>query len=268
MTKVHVAHGDQRVSFSADIVVAAAGAINSAALLLRSRSQQHPDGLGNRSGVVGRHYMCHNNSAFIALTMARNPTRFQKTLGLNDFYHASENTPALGHIQMLGKADGGVLAANLPPVVPLALLDRLAHHSIDFWLMSEDLPKPENRVEVDADGVIRLSYFPNNLAAHAALDQKLRKVLDSAQPHRSLLPSQGFFSMRIPLTGVAHQCGTVRFGRDPTCSVLDINCRAHEVDNLYVVDGSFVPSSGAVNPTLSIIANALRVGDVIAERLR
>lgn len=268
VTKVHVARGDERLAFSADIVVVAAGAINSAALLLRSRNGQHPEGLGNRSGVVGRYYTCHNNSAFIALTMAKNPTRFQKTLGLSDFYHASENAPALGHIQMLGKADGGVLAANLPPGVPKALLDRVAHHSIDFWLMSEDLPKPENRVAVDADGVIRLSYVPNNLAAHAALDQKLREVLERAQPHRSLLPRQMFFSMRIPITGVAHQGGTVRFGRDPASSALDINCCSHEVDNLYVVDNSFAPSSGAVNPTLTIIANALRVGDVIAERLR
>lgn len=265
---VQVSHNGESHTFKADIVVLACGAINSAALLLRSRNERHPRGLANGSGVVGRHYMCHNNSAFIALTAARNPTRFQKTLGLNDFYHARDGAPALGHIQMLGKADGGVLGANLPGIVPQALLDKIAHHTIDFWIMSEDLPKPENRVEVDRDGTIRLSYTPNNLAAHSQLDAKLRELLTRAQPRKSFMPDRAFFSMKIPLSGVAHQGGTVRFGRDPATSALDTECRAHEVDNLYVVDNSFIPSSGAVNPSLTIIANALRVGDVIRERLR
>lgn len=265
---VQVRQGDKHLSFAASIVVISTGAINSAALLLRSANERHPNGLANGSGVVGRHYMCHNSSAFMALTTAKNPTRFQKTLGLNDFYHAQDGAPPLGSIQMLGKVDGGVLRAQAPGIVPTALLDHVAQHSIDFWLMSEDLPKPDNRVEVDADGVIRLSYAPNNLAAHSQLDARLREVLTRAQPKKSFLPNRAFLSMKIPLSGVAHQGGTVRFGRDAATSALDVNCRAHELDNLYVVDNSFIPSSGAVNPTLTIIANALRVGDVITQRLR
>jgi len=267
VTTLQVRHGKESLSLTANIVVVACGAINSAALLLRSRSARHPHGLANGSDAVGRHYMCHNNSGFIALTAPRNPTRFQKTLGLNDFYHGRDGDPPLGHIQMLGKADGATLGAQLPPGVPTTLLDAIGRHTIDFWLMSEDLPKPDNRVEIDSDGTIRLSYRPNNVAAHRKLDARLRDVLSRAQRQKYFLPDRAYFSMRIPLAGVAHQCGTVRFGRDPKSSALDVNCRAHEVDNLYVVDGSFVPASAAVNPTLTIIANALRVGDVIRERL-
>ena len=272
VTVVHARCGEDQLKFTADIVVVSAGAINSAALLLRSHGERHPDGLANGSGVVGRHYMCHNNSAFMALTAAPNPTRFQKTLGLNDFYHAQGGAPPLGHIQMLGKTDGGVLRPNVPAILsgltPEALLDQVARHSVDFWIMSEDLPRPDNRVEVDGDGTIRLSYTPNNLAAHRQLDARLRDVLTRAQPRKSFLPDRAFLSKRIGLSGVSHQGGTVRFGDDPATSALETNCRAHEVDNLYVVDNSFVPSVGAVNPTLTIIANALRVGDVIRERLR
>ncbi len=268
VTAVQVDHDGESRRLTADLFVVACGAINSAALLLRSANERHPAGLANASGVVGRHYMCHNNSAFIALMAARNPTRFQKTLGLNDFYFADGERPALGHIQMLGKADGGVLAAQAPRGVPGAVLDKVAQHSIDFWLMSEDFPDSDNRVELDADGRIRLSYAPNNRSAHRLLDAKLRDLLTRTQRRKSFIPDRAFFSQRIPLSGVAHQAGTIRFGRDPALSALDVDCRAHEVDNLYVVDNSFVPSSSAVNPTLTIIANALRVGDVIAGRLQ
>ena len=268
VTAVEVTVDGAPATFSAEFVVLSCGAINSAALLLRSHNDRHPAGLANGSGVVGRHYMCHNNSALIALGLACNTTRFQKTLGLNDFYLPAADQPALGHIQMLGKADGGVLGAQLPQLVPTALLDQVAHHSLDFWIMSEDLPRADNRVTIDADGVLRLSYVPNNVAAHRALGGCLRDLLTRAQPRKSFIPDRAFFTAPVPLMGVAHQCGTVRFGHDPASSALDVNCRAHEVDNLYVVDNSFVPSSGAVNPTLTIIANALRVGDVIAERLR
>jgi len=144
---------------------------------------------------------------------------------------------------------------------------KLAHHALDFWLTSEDLPNPENRVIVDRNGGIRLHYTPSNLGPHEQLTKQLRHLLDNigCEPH--LLPQNAYFGKRLPIAGTGHQNGTVRFGHDPQTSALDINCRAHELDNLYVVDASFFPSSAAVNPTLTIIANALRVGDHLLDRL-
>ncbi len=268
VTAVHARAGAELETYMADIVVVAGGAINSAALLLRSINAQHPHGLANSSGVVGRYYMCHVNCAVVALMRKPNPTRFQKTFGLNDFYNESGagNAP-LGHIQMLGKLDGGQLRPQTPFPVPRRLLDTFANHTIDFWLISEDLPDPDNRVTIDSKGTIQLSYRPNNLAAHGELRRRFQQTLSDASHAMAVLPERAYLGQRIPLSGVAHQCGTVRFGRDPANSALDVNCRAHDVDNLYVVDGAFFPSSGAVNPTLTIIANSLRVGDVIAERL-
>jgi len=254
--------------YRTDIVVVACGAINSAALLLRSASWMHPDGLANGSGVVGRHYMCHTNSALIAISRTPNPTRFQKTLGLNDFYYRSDDWEfPLGHIQMLGKTDATIFEGESHHLLPGLAAGKLASHALDFWLTSEDLPRPDNRVAVDRDGGIRLHYTPNNLEAHDRLTRKLRHLLNhiGCEPH--LLPQNAYFGKRIPIAGTGHQNGTIRFGHDPADSALDIDCRAHEVDNLYVVDGSFFPSSAAVNPTLTIIANALRVGDHLLERL-
>ena len=268
VTAVQARCGTEPETYAADIVVVACGAINSAALLLRSANDPHPNGLANSSGVVGRHYMCHINSAVAGLMRARNPTRFQKTFGLNDFYNGDgESKVPLGHIQMLGKLDGAQLAPQAPIPVPRRLLDAVAHHTIDFWLISEDLPQPENRVTIDPTGAIRLSYQANNLGAHRQLRRRFQQALKSANHPMPLLSRRAYIGQQIPLSGVAHQCGTVRFGRDPASSALDITCRAHAVDNLYVVDSAFLPSSSAVNPTLTIVANALRVGDVIAERL-
>jgi choline dehydrogenase-like flavoprotein len=143
----------------------------------------------------------------------------------------------------------------------------MAKHSLDFWLTSEDLPDPNNRVALDRDGQITLSYTPNNLEGHKRLTAKLEYLLQHLDCERHLLPRNLFVGQRIPLAGVAHQNGTIRFGRDPHTSALDVNCKAHELDNLYVVDASFFPSSGAVNPALTIMANALRVGDHILERI-
>ena len=261
VTAVHVTRGDEKFECRANIVVVSAGAINSAALLLRSVADSHPLGIANRSGVVGRHYMCHISSAVLALMPARSNVRFQKTVGLNDFYGSD------GHIQLLGKTDANQLAGDAPIWAPRSAFAELARHSIDFWLMSEDLPDPDNRVTIGPDGTIRLKYTPNNLEAHGRLRRKFEKALNSAAGP-TILPRRAYLGHRIPLSGVAHQNGTVRFGADPNTSALDRNCRAHDVDNLYVVDGSFFVSSGAVNPTLTIIANALRVGDVITERLQ
>jgi len=268
VTRVVVERGGEQLIFSGDIVVSSCGAINSAALLLRSASDRHPDGLANGSGVVGRHYMGHINSVLLAISKTPNPTVFQKTLALNDFYYGTNGFEyPMGHISFVGKLDAVALSAGAPPFVPGLTLDVMAKHSLDFWLTSEDLPDPENRVTLDRSGNIVLSYTPNNGEGHARLIKKLESLLEhlDMQPH--LVPRNLFVGNRIPLAGVAHQNGTIRFGNDPATSALDRNCKAHELDNLYVVDGSFFPSSGAVNPALTIMANAMRVGDHILERL-
>jgi choline dehydrogenase-like flavoprotein len=269
VTAVEVARGGETLRVRGDVVVVACGAINSAALLLRSANAQHPHGLGNRSGVVGRHYMCHNNSAVLAISRHENGTVFQKTIALNDFYFGADDSPfPLGHISMVGKSDKLLLKAGAPPFAPGFVLDKMAKHAIDFWLTSEDLPDPDNRVTLTGDGQIQLSYAPNNTQAHDRLLAKLKAMMKriGCEEH-TFFDATLYLGKKIPLAGVAHQCGTVRFGDDPATSALDVNCKAHDVDNLYVVDGSFFPSSAAVNPALTIMANALRVGDHLQARL-
>jgi choline dehydrogenase-like flavoprotein len=270
------ANGTSTERFTADVVVVSAGAINSAALLLRSASDTHPNGLANGSDVVGRHYMGHINSVLLAISRCPNPTTFQKTLALNDFYFGSpEWEHPMGHISFVGKLDGVALSAGAPPFAPGWTLEKMAAHSLDFWLTSEDLPDPENRVTVDREGRIVLAYRPNNEEGHKRLTKKLEQLMNQQRAcpihghdcHMGLFSRNLFLGQRIPLAGVAHQNGTIRFGNDPKTSALNVHCRAHEVDNLYVVDGSFFPSSGAVNPALTIMANALRVGDHLLERL-
>src|SRR5581483_7324134 len=252
----------QREMFTADIVVASCGAINSAALLLRSANDRHPNGLANSSGVVGRHYMGHVNSVLLAISKTPNPTIFQKTLAVNDFYFGDESFPyPMGHISFVGKLDAVALSAGAPSIVPGVTLELMATHALDFWLTSEDLPDPNNRVTLDRDGNIVLSYTPNNEGGHKRLIKKLEVLLQHLDMHPHLVPRNLFARNRIPLAGVAHQNGTARLGSDPRTSALDPNCKAHDLDNLYVVDASFFPSSGAVNPALTIMANALRVGD-------
>jgi choline dehydrogenase-like flavoprotein len=270
VTGVEVERDGERFTASADVVVVSAGAVNSAALLLRSASDAHPDGLANRSGVVGRHYMCHLNSMLLAVSREPNPTAFQKTWGLNDFYNPSEEFAfPMGHISMIGKADASVLRAGAPRIVPGMTLEIMANHTLAFWLTSEDLPDPDNRVQLDPDGGIALHYTPNNEEGHRRLVAKLKSLLKAMRCHDDhLIPLNAYIPARIPLAGVAHQNGTVRFGDNPATSALDRDCKAHDLDNLYVVDGSFFPSSSAVNPALTIIANALRVGDHLTARLR
>jgi choline dehydrogenase-like flavoprotein len=276
VTRVLVRRAGALEAYAADIVVVSAGAINSAALLLRSASDRHPRGLANGSGVVGRHYMGHVNSVLMAISKCPNPTIFQKTLAVNDFYFGSADWPfPMGHISFVGKLDAETLRAGAPAIAPGWTLDLMARHSLDFWLTSEDLPDPDNRVALDRNGTIVLSYRPNNEHAHARLVMKLKDAMARQTKcgvhghdcHVGLFGRNLFLGQRIPLAGVAHQNGTVRFGLDPSTSALDVSCRAHEVDNLYVVDASFFPSSAAVNPALTIIANALRVSDHLIERL-
>src|SRR5215831_16185106 len=264
-------------AYSADIVVVSAGAINSAALLLRSASDKHPRGLANGSDVVGRHYMGHVNSVLMAISKCPNPTVFQKTLAVNDFYFGSEDwTYPMGHISFVGKLDGETLKGGAPALTPGWTLDLMARHSLDFWLTSEDLPDPNNRVTLDTNAGIVLSYSPNNEEGHKRLIAKLKELMQQQtkckvhghECHEGLFSRNLFVGQRIPLAGVAHQVGTVRFGNDPKTSALDVNCKAHDVDNLYVVDGSIFCSSGAVNPALTIMANALRVGDHLIQRMK
>jgi choline dehydrogenase-like flavoprotein len=262
--------------YSADIVVVSGGAINSAALLLRSANDKHPNGLANSSDVVGRHYMGHVNSVLLAVSKCPNPTVFQKTLAVNDFYFGSEdwNYP-MGHISFVGKLDGVTLSAGAPAITPGFTLDLMAKHSLDFWLTTEDLPDPNNRVTLDRNGNIVLSYTPNNVEVHKRLQAKLKDLMNQQRKcdihggecHQGLFSRNLYLGQQIPLAGVAHQNGTIRFGHDPKTSALDANCKAHDVDNLYVVDGSFFPSSSAVNPALTIMANALRVGDHLLDKL-
>ena len=262
------------VRLSADIVVVSCGAVNSAALLLRSRSSAFPNGLANSSDVVGRYYMRHNNLALMGVSKEPNPTKFQKTLALNDWYLGADDWDyPLGGIQMLGKSDTEQIRANAPrwagKVSPGMPFEVLAHHAVDFWLCGEDLPQSENRVTLEQDGQIKLTLDQNNnVEGVKRLLHKLEGMLGELgmHPHR-LIDHSIYLHKGMPIGATAHQAGTVRFGTDPINSALDMNCKAHDLDNLYVVDTSFFPSIGAVNPSLTAIANALRVGDHIAERL-
>lgn len=249
-------------SFSARIVVLAAGAINSAALLLASKQAAWPNGLANGNDLVGRHYMCHRNSVCVALDPRReNPTVFQKTLAINDFYEDSGDPDfpfALGHIQNLGKITPAILSAQREHW-PEFFAAAVARHSVDWWLTTEDLPDPQNRVTLDADDGIRVHYTPNNVVVHDRLLAAWKKIL-----HRIGYPLVKTQTMAIE--AVAHQVGTLRFGHDPATSVLNTDCRANGVDNLYVVDASFMPSIGAVNPSLTVMANALRVAEHLRAR--
>ncbi|HEX8288871.1 MAG TPA: GMC family oxidoreductase [Pyrinomonadaceae bacterium] len=275
ISAVSVERNGELEKYSADVVIVSCGAINSAALLLRSANDKHPNGLANRSDQVGRNYMGHVNSVVLAVSKCPNPTIFQKTLAVNDYYFGDENFRyPMGHISFVGKLDGVTLSAGAPAIAPGFTLDLMAKHSLDFWLTTEDLPRPENRVTLNKNGEIVLSYTPNNIEAHNQLQKRLKNLMNNQRKcdihggecHQGIFSRNLYLGQQIPLAGVAHQNGTVRFGDNPQTSVLDRYCKAHDVDNLYVVDGSFFPSSSAVNPALTIIANALRVGDHLLER--
>jgi choline dehydrogenase-like flavoprotein len=267
-----VVDGDEgEETLSADIVVVSCGAANSARLLLMSANERHPNGLANGSDQVGRNYMFHNSQAVLALSREPNPTIFQKTLGVNDFYFSAPDYEyPLGNIQMVGKSQAPMFRGEKPGETALApswTLRDVANHAIDFWLSTEDLPKPDNRVTVDGDGAITLSYRASNDEPKERLFERLKSMLSGLDMHHHLLPHHAYLRNEIPVAGCAHQAGTCRFGADPSASVLDVNCKAHEVDNLYVVDTSFFPSIGAVNPALTAMANALRVGDHLLDRI-
>jgi choline dehydrogenase-like flavoprotein len=259
-------------TFSADLVAVACGAANTARLLLQSANDKHPNGLANGSDQVGRNFMFHDSVAVLALSREENPTVYQKTLGLNDFYFGSDGFDfPLGNIQMVGKSQAPMFRGEKPGETKLApqwTLERVARHAIDFWLSTEDLPKPDNRVSVDREGKLTLSYSETNAEAKKQLYKKLQSLLGELDLNPGhLFHRFAYMKTDIPAAGCAHQAGTCRFGNDAATSALNTDCRAHEVDNLYVVDTSIFPSIGAVNPALTAMANAMRVGDHLLERM-
>ena len=272
VTAVELERDGEPLQVSGDVVVVSCGAANSARLLLLSANDQHPRGLANGSDQVGRNYMFHNSKAMVALAHEPNPTIFQKTVAINDWYFGDDDFPhPMGNIQMTGKTNGAIMKGYAPLetfMMPGWSMEKIAEHAIDFWMSSEDLPDPDNRVTVTSSGQIQLHYSFNNLTASQRLVNRLESILDRLYLRNHLVERQIYIANSMGIAAVGHQAGTCRFGTDPTSSVLDLHCKAHELDNLYVVDTSFMPSIGAVNPSLTAIANALRVGTHLIERLR
>jgi choline dehydrogenase-like flavoprotein len=267
--------GETRV-FCGDLVVVSCGAVNSSALLLRSANDKHPRGLANNSsGLVGRNLMKHVLGSLVGVsTLKPNPSKFQKTMAINDFYWGEPGYDfPMGNIQLMGKTVIEGLRGYEDKYAPLTI-EEVAKNSIDWWLTTEDLPDPKNQVRVEGDERIVIDYTENNAEPFDRLTERWKGILKEigcgchiVPQANYFTPRSGYFTTKMPMHSLGHQTGTCKFGDDPTASVLDLNCRAHDVDNLYVVDGSFFVSSGAVNPTLTIIANALRVGDHLLERL-
>ena len=288
-------------TYSANLFCLCAGAINSAVLLLASAGDRHPTGLANESDQVGRNFMYHQADAILALGTQSNADSYTKTWGTNDFY-LKDPDPAypfpLGQVQPIGSFHHEMMKGDAPPLTPGFVLEKMKQHAVPWWLTTEDLPDPNNRVTLenstpsteglspspslagphpadDTDptqsgnqnttvsiappGRIRLSYTPNNVESFARLQSRWLDVLKRAGHAETSMPLHAYFKKRIPLEGVGHQNGTCRMGLDPATSVLDANCKAHSLDNLYIVDASCFPSASAVNPSLTIIANALRI---------
>jgi choline dehydrogenase-like flavoprotein len=257
---VEVERHGEILTLRAPLIAVSCGAVNSAALLLRSANEAHPNGLANSSDLVGRRYMAHLATMMQGFHPFRlNTDVFQKTVAINDFYLRGPDTEfPLGQIQSQGRTHG-VMAQIVVPWIPLWAYDAWVARGVDWLVMSEDLPDPANRVTVERDGRIRLTYRPNNVRAHEELVRRFTRIL------RQL----GFWKVMTyshRSRNTTHQCGTLVFGHDPRTSVLDQFCRTHDIDNLFVVDASFFPSSAAVNPGLTIAAQAIRVADHIREQ--
>jgi choline dehydrogenase-like flavoprotein len=272
VTGVVVEQDGETKTYTADLVALACGAANTAKLLFLSATDKHSNGLANGSDQVGRNYMFHNSLAVLALSREENPTIFQKTLGLNDFYFAGNgNDYPLGNIQMVGKSQAPMFRGERPGETRLApqwTLEKVAKHAVDFWLSTEDLPLPENRVTVDKDGKLTLSYRATNDTPKNDLQKQLHSMLGKLRMEADhLFHRFAYMKNDIPVAGVAHQAGTCRMGADADASVVNRDCRAHELDNLYIVDTSVFPSIGAVNPALTAMANSIRVGDHLLERM-
>jgi choline dehydrogenase-like flavoprotein len=293
--------------YTAGFFAVCAGAINSAVILLASGNDKHPAGLANRSDQVGRNFMYHQADALLAISTNRNEDSYTKTWGTNDFY-LKDPDPAypfpLGQVQPVGSFHSEMMKGQAPPLTPGFALEGMKHHAVPWWLTTEDLPEPDNRVTLHnttplsvedrqpglagahpsgdtgrtnesesvtdaASGRIQLSYTPNNVESFNRLKDRWVDTLKKAGHAATSVPLHAYFKKRIPLEGVGHQNGTCRMGADPVTSVLDPQCKAHDLDNLYVVDASCFVSASAVNPSLTIIANAIRIADhLLAERLK
>lgn len=262
---------NQAFLFVGDIVVLACGAINSAALLLKSANAKHENGLGNSSGLVGRNLMKQLMTVIVEQEPTLKDGLFQRSLYVNDFYWGDQDFPyPMGHVQDSGGILQDVIFSESPPLISVAAkflpkfgLKQLATRSLGWWLQTEDLPNPDNRVWLK-NNKVHLNYTENNLEAHDRLLYRWQQILKAVDKEfKGTHPYA-----RMPISVVAHQCGTCRFGTDPTASVLNLDCRLHDLENLYVVDSSFFPSSSATSPMLTVIANALRVGDRLLEILR
>jgi choline dehydrogenase-like flavoprotein len=284
-----------------------AGAINSAVTLLASANDKHPNGLANSSDQVGRNFMYHQADALLAISTNRNEDSYTKTWGTNDFYLKDSDPDypfPLGQVQPVGSFHFEMMKGDAPSFTPDFVLEGMKHHAVPWWLTTEDLPSPENRVTLhnatpssigasqpglagahpsgdtgrtnqsepvtnSASGRIQLSYTPNNVESFERLKDRWVDVLKKAGHASASFPLHAYFKKRIPIEGVGHQNGTCRMGNDPASSVLNPHCKAHDLDNLYVVDASCFVSASAVNPSLTIIANAIRIGDhLIEERFR
>jgi len=250
-------HQGRVVRINANKVVVAAGAVNSAVLLLRSATRAHPHGLGNSSGLLGRNYMVHNSTFFVGVNpLRKNETKWQKTLGLNDFYEAGRSTPyPLGNLQMLGKLQKAMIKPARP-WAPDWALTFMTGRSLDIYLTTEDLPLRDNRVRVDGDRIL-IDWTPTNVAPHRELVRRITRIV-----RKSGYPL--IFTQRMGIETNSHMCGTAVAGTDPATSVLDATCRSHDIDNLWLGDSSFFPSSAALNPALTIAANALRIAPHVA----
>lgn len=269
VTKVIADVKGEKMIFKGDIIIVACGAVNSAALMLRSANAQHPHGLANSSGQAGRNLMLHHNGCLVAFTNKKNDCVFQKSLGIADFYHgADDSLLPLGEIQLMGRNDPDTILWLAEKLYPGKTYDELKEMTIDFWLTAEDLPHPDNRVTLREDGGIRVSYTPTNYTAYEKLKEKLKQLFEKLGELDPGYKNTKWNGYDLDISGMSHQNGTLRFGTDPATSVLDMDCKAHDLDNLYVVDASFFPSCGAFNPALTIAANALRVGEKIAKRLK
>lgn len=264
ISEVVVELDGSEVMFSTGIVIVACGAVNSAALFLRSANNHHPNGLANSSGMVGRNLMLHHNGCLVGFGVKNNDSRFQKSFGIADYYFGAEDSEfPLGEIQLMGRNDPDTMMWLAEKIAPGKSYAELVPETIDFWLTAEDLPVPENRVVLTSGGQIKVHYRKTNFEAYERLKQKLidifRRLGDIDEQYKGIQ----WNGYDLDISGMSHQNGTLRFGNDPTNSVLDIHCKTHELDNLFVVDASFFPSCGAFNPSLTIAANAIRVADHI-----
>jgi choline dehydrogenase-like flavoprotein len=292
--------------YSAGFFAVCAGAINSAVILLASANDKHPTGLANRSDQVGRNFMYHQADALLAIGTERNEDSYTKTWGTNDFYF-KDSDPAypfpLGQVQPVGSFHFEMMKGDAPPLTPGFVLETMKHHAVPGGSPRKIFPIPAigshctmrrrfrsrigspawpapiprgtrgtNESEPVTDSApmrIQLSYTPNNVESFNRLKDRWVDVLKQAGHATTSVPLHAYFKKRIPLEGVGHQNGTCRMGTDPATSVLDPHCKAHDLDNLYVVDASCFVSASAVNPSLTIIANAIRIADhLLEERLK